>query len=78
MATSAREGTGVKQAFDSLLETAVELLSYKKLEDKCNRKLARENQKKLSSSLSFTTQSLYDSELKTTTHSSQHCPSGGF
>jgi len=49
----------------------VELLSYKKLEDKCNRKLARENQKKLSTSLNFTTQNLYESaEGKRSSHNS--------
>lgn len=38
----------------------MDLLSYKKLEDKCNRKLARENQKRLTTSLSYNSQSLYE------------------
>lgn len=72
MSTSARDGTGVREAFTSLLETVVDLLSYKKLEDKCNRKLARESQKRLSSSLSFSTQNLYEaaSDMRRSSHNS--------
>jgi len=59
--TSARYGDKVKQSIDSLIESLVDQIAYQKLEDKCNRKLSREQHKRLSATInSFTTQSLYD------------------